>query len=65
MTSNRSTLEANMTKQAADTRSRPIELSEQQLDHVAGGTKKIDKSSAKLFNACATGEHIKSATIVC
>jgi type VI protein secretion system component Hcp len=54
-----------MTKQAADTRSRRIELSEQQLDHVAGGTKKIDKSSAKLFNACATGEHIKSATIVC
>ena len=54
-----------MTKQAADIRSRPIELSEQQLDHVAGGTKKIYKSSAKLFNACATGEHIKSASIVC
>lgn len=40
------------------------ELPEQQLDAVVGGTKIVDKSSAQLFKACATGEHIKSATIV-
>lgn len=27
--------------------------------------KKVDKSSAKLFTSCATGEHIKTATLVC
>ena len=54
-----------MTKQAADDRSKPIELSEQQLDNVLGGTKKIDKASAKLFESRATGEHLKTATLVC
>jgi type VI protein secretion system component Hcp len=52
-----------MTKHATDNRSKPIELSERQLDDVAGGTKEIDKASAKLFQSCATGEHIKSATL--
>jgi type VI secretion system secreted protein Hcp len=27
--------------------------------------KKTDKASAKLFTSCATGEHIKTATLVC
>jgi type VI protein secretion system component Hcp len=54
-----------MSKHAADNRSKPTELSEQQLDNVVGGTKKIDKASAKLFESCATGEHTKTATIVC
>ena len=27
--------------------------------------KKCDKASAKLFTACCTGEHLKSATLVC
>jgi type VI secretion system secreted protein Hcp len=27
--------------------------------------KKTDKSSVKLFTACCTGEHLKSATLVC
>ena len=27
--------------------------------------KKVDKASAKLHTACATGEHIKTATLVC
>jgi len=27
--------------------------------------KKTDKASAKLFTACCTGEHLKSATLVC
>ena len=54
-----------MSKHTADDRSKPTELSEQQLDEVVGGTKKIDKASAKLFESCATGEHIKGATVVC
>ena len=27
--------------------------------------KKTDKASAKLFTACCTGEHLKTATLVC
>jgi len=27
--------------------------------------KKVDKASAKLFTSCATGEHLKTATLVC
>jgi type VI secretion system secreted protein Hcp len=27
--------------------------------------KKVDKSSAKLLTSCATGEHLKTATLVC
>lgn len=27
--------------------------------------KKVDKASAKLFTACCTGEHIKTATLTC
>jgi type VI protein secretion system component Hcp len=58
------TLESVMSKHAANNRSDLTELSEQQLDKVTGGTKKIDKSSAKLFQACASGEHLKTATLV-
>jgi type VI protein secretion system component Hcp len=57
------TLEAVMSKHAAKNRSELTELSEQQLNNVAGGTKSVDKASAKLFQACATGEHIKTATV--
>jgi hypothetical protein len=32
-------------------------------EKVVGRTKKIDKASAKLFELCATGEHIKGATV--
>ena len=53
-----------MSKHAANNRSDLTELSEQQLDKVTGGTKKIDKSSAKLFQVCASGEHLKTATLV-
>jgi type VI protein secretion system component Hcp len=65
MTGIRATLEANMTRQAADNRSQLIELSELQLDNVVGATKITDKASPKLFNSCATGEHIKTATLTC
>jgi hypothetical protein len=39
------------------------ELTEQQLDIVVGGSK--SKAGANLFKSCATGEHIKSAKLVC
>ena len=52
-----------MSKHAANNRSELTELSELQLNNVAGGTKSVDKASAKLFQACATGEHIKTATV--
>jgi hypothetical protein len=48
--------------QKADDQSKPVELNEQQLDMVAGGTK--DKASAKLFELTATGTHIKDAKII-
>jgi len=39
-----------------------IVLTDAELDAVAGGfVKKVDKSSAKLFKACATGEQLKTA----
>jgi hypothetical protein len=36
------------------------ELSAEELNGVNGGVKKVDKSSAKLLLACATGEHIST-----
>jgi type VI protein secretion system component Hcp len=38
-------------------------LDEKQLDTVTGGTKSVDKASPVLMQSCATGEHIKTATI--
>jgi hypothetical protein len=35
---------------------KPTELSDRQLDHVVGGTKKIDKAILSLFVQCASGE---------
>ncbi len=52
-----------MGKQATDDQSRPVELSEQQLDNVAGGTKKVDASSPKLFAQCANGKHFATGVI--
>jgi type VI protein secretion system component Hcp len=43
------------------------ELTDAQLDKVAGGdlqiTKTTDKSSSTLYGHCCTGQHIKSGTI--
>jgi hypothetical protein len=50
--------------QKADDQSKPVELNEQQLDMVAGGTKGTDKASTKLFELTATGTHIKDAKII-
>jgi type VI protein secretion system component Hcp len=36
------------------------ELSPEELNEVNGGVKPVDKSSVKLFTACATGEHIST-----
>jgi bacteriocin-like protein len=38
-----------------------MELSDEELSQVSGGTP--DRSSTKLFEACATGTHIKEAKI--
>ena len=49
---------------AACDQSRMVELSEQQLNHVAGGdihiTKTVDQASPNLFVHCCTGKHIAS-----
>jgi type VI protein secretion system component Hcp len=39
-----------------------VELSEEQLSSVSGG-KAHDKASPVLMKACATGEHLREATI--
>ena len=49
-------------KEVSD-QSQSVELNEQQLDMIAGGTKTIDKASPNLFKLCCAGEHIKTATI--
>ena len=66
MTGNRAatgaTLEALMSKQDNIAL---VELSEQQLDHAAGGvhfTKTVDQASPNLFAQCCTGKHIPSAS---
>lgn len=41
-----------------------IELSVDELDTVTAG-KATKAAPVNLFKACATGEHIKSATIIC
>jgi type VI protein secretion system component Hcp len=38
-------------------------LDEKQLDTVTGGTKSVDKASPVLMQSCATGVHIKEATL--
>jgi type VI protein secretion system component Hcp len=43
--------------------SQSIELNEQQLDMIAGGTTPKDKASPNLFKLCCSGEHIKTATL--
>ena len=48
--------------QEVSVQSQSIELNEQQLDLIAGGK---DKASPNLFKWCATGEHIKTATLTC
>jgi bacteriocin-like protein len=39
-----------------------MELSEEELSQVSGGNP--DRSSTKLFEACATGTHIKEGKII-
>jgi type VI protein secretion system component Hcp len=49
-----------MSKKSED---QPVELNDQQLDKIAGGTKTTDKASPNLFNSTSTGTHIKEAKI--
>jgi type VI protein secretion system component Hcp len=67
----RAELEAIMSKRDSIARttacdqSKLVELSEQQLDNVAGGdihiTKTIDQASPNPFMNCCTGKHIASS----
>jgi type VI protein secretion system component Hcp len=50
--------------QQAGDQARPVELSDQELDMIAGGTKTTDKASPSLFNLTCTGTHIKDAKII-
>ena len=43
--------------------SKPIGLSELELDNVVGGTKKTDGASPNLFLKCCNGKHIDSVSI--
>jgi type VI protein secretion system component Hcp len=47
--------------QEAGDQSQPVELNDQQLDMVVGGT--TDKAGANLFNSTCTGTHIKEGKI--
>jgi type VI protein secretion system component Hcp len=40
-----------------------VELSEERLSSVSGGKHVVDKASPVLMKACATGEHLREATI--
>jgi type VI protein secretion system component Hcp len=50
----------NIIRQEA--RDQLVELNEQQLDMVAGGTK-TDKASPNLFSACCNGKHFPTVSI--
>jgi len=43
----------------AGQQSKPVELNEQQLEMISGGTPVNDKASANLFKLTCTGKHIK------
>jgi type VI protein secretion system component Hcp len=65
MTGNRATagatLEAIMSKQAADD-----QLNDNELDSVAGGdsaSPQLDSASPNLFSACCNGKHFDKATV--
>jgi len=57
-------LELIMSKPATDDQSKPVELSDKELDGVTGGdmhfTKTVDQSSPNLFTACCTGKYVAS-----
>jgi bacteriocin-like protein len=46
----------------ASTNTIKMELSDEELSQVSGGSP--DRSSTKLFEACATGTHIKEGKII-
>lgn len=49
--------------QEAGDQSKPVELTDQQLDMIAAGTKTTDKASPTLFSSTCSGTHIKDAKI--
>ena len=53
----------SISRREANAQNRAVELSEQQLENVAGGTKTVDAASPKLFASCCNGKHIANATL--
>ena len=53
----------SISRREANAQNRAVELSEQQLENVAGGTKTVDAASPSLFAFCCNGKHIPNATL--
>ena len=53
-------MDVNSTIEILSEQFEPVELSDQQLDTVAGGaiTKTVDAASPSLFKLCCTGKHV-------
>jgi type VI protein secretion system component Hcp len=66
-------MDTNSTIEILSEQFKPVELTDQQLDTVAGGqldtvaggaiTKTVDAASPSLFQLCCTGKHIKSGKL--
>jgi type VI protein secretion system component Hcp len=53
----------SISRREANVQNQAVELSEQQLENVAGGTKTVDAASPGLFAFCCNGKHIPTGTI--
>ena len=56
-------MDTNSTIEILSEQFKPVELSDQQLDALAGGaikTKTVDAASPSLFKLCCTGKHFQS-----
>jgi type VI protein secretion system component Hcp len=58
-------MDTNSTIEILSEQFKPVELSDQQLDTVAGGaiTKTVDAASPTLFQLCCTGKHFQSGKL--
>jgi type VI protein secretion system component Hcp len=53
----------SISRRQANVQNQVVELSEQQLENAAGGTKTVDAASPKLFASCCNGKHIANAIL--
>jgi hypothetical protein len=56
-------MDTNSTIEILSEQFKPVELSDQQLDTIAGGAITVDAASPSLFQLCCTGKHIKSGKL--